>query len=132
MAFAGDQEVASDAVNEAFAQALARAGEIREPAKWVWRAAFRIASGELKQRRRLVPPAEGRGAADPAAEPAAELLSALAKLPPKQRAALVLHYYADLPTRDIAVILGSSAATVRVHLSVGRKRLRGLLEAEDV
>lgn len=59
-----------------------------------------------------------------------ELLAALGRLSPKQRAALILHYYADLPVRDIAHAIGSSPATVRVHLSQGRKRLRGLLEGE--
>jgi DNA-directed RNA polymerase specialized sigma24 family protein len=44
--YTGDREVASDAVAEAFAQALRRDQAIRDP-RWVWRAAFRIAVGEL-------------------------------------------------------------------------------------
>src|SRR2546430_12508817 len=43
---------ASDAMAEAFAQALARGNELRSPQRWVWRAAFRIAAGELKARLR--------------------------------------------------------------------------------
>jgi hypothetical protein len=35
LVFAGDAEVASDAVAEAFAQALRRGGEIRDPKRWV-------------------------------------------------------------------------------------------------
>ena len=35
LAFAGDPEVASDAVAEAFAQALRRGDAIREPDRWV-------------------------------------------------------------------------------------------------
>jgi RNA polymerase sigma factor (sigma-70 family) len=95
----------------------------------VWRAAFRIAAGELKDRRRF------RGTASDAAyemeEPPWRLIAGLARLSPNQRAALVLHYYAGYPTKDIAGILGSSAATVRVHLSQGRKRLRRILEEQD-
>jgi RNA polymerase sigma-70 factor (ECF subfamily) len=53
VAFSGDREVASDAVAEAFAQALGRGEELRDPQRWVWRAAFRIAAGELKDRRRF-------------------------------------------------------------------------------
>jgi RNA polymerase sigma factor (sigma-70 family) len=64
-------------------------------------------------------------------EPPARLVAALARLSPNQRAALVLHYYAGYPTKEIARILGSSAATVRVHLSRGRKRLRLILEETD-
>ena len=57
------------------------------------------------------------------------LVEALAKLPPRQRAAVILHYYVGYRAREIAVITGSTAATVRVHLSQGRRRLRRLLEA---
>ena len=49
-AFAGNEDVASDAVAEAFAQALRRGAAIRDKRSWVWRSAFRLASGELKRR----------------------------------------------------------------------------------
>src|SRR3954453_23152905 len=50
-AFAGDAEIASDAVAEAFAQAIKRGAAIRDPAAWTWRAAFRISAGAMKERR---------------------------------------------------------------------------------
>lgn len=126
VAYAGDPEIANDAVAEAFAQALGRGSELRDPLRWVWRVAFRVAAGELKDRRR-------RGAVQTersteADDPEVELLDVLRSLSPKQRAALVLHYYAGYHTKEIAAILGSSAATVRVHLSQGRRRLRRILE----
>jgi RNA polymerase sigma-70 factor, ECF subfamily len=129
MAFSGDREVASDAVAESFAQALGRGDDLRDPQRWVWRAAFRIAAGELKDRRRFEAPAFDAGYE--IAEPPARLVAGLARLSPNQRAAMVLHYYAGYPTKEIAGILGSSAATVRVHLSQGRKRLRRILEEHD-
>jgi RNA polymerase sigma-70 factor (ECF subfamily) len=58
-------------------------------------------------------------------------MAALRQLSPMQRGALVLHYYAGYPVRDAARILGSTSAAVRVHLSRGRRRLRGLLEEDD-
>jgi RNA polymerase sigma-70 factor (ECF subfamily) len=58
-------------------------------------------------------------------------MRALARLSPSQRAALVLHHYAGYPIKDIARILGSTSASVKVHLSVGRKRLRAMLEEDD-
>jgi RNA polymerase sigma-70 factor (ECF subfamily) len=128
-AYSGDREVASDAVAEAFAQCLARRAAVRAPGRWIWRAAFRIAAGELKERRMWAGGAqEGRYEMD---EGTGGLVEALGSLPPRQRAALVLHYYAGYKAREIAAIVGSSAATVRVHLSQGRKRLRRVLEAED-
>ena len=129
IAYAGDREVADNALSEAFAQAAARGSALRTPERWIWTAAFRIAAGELKARdlRQATPVApSGVDATD-----AVELLVALAKLPPKQRAALVLHYYGGYKTREIALMVGSTAATVRVHLSAGRKRLRQLLEVDD-
>jgi RNA polymerase sigma-70 factor (ECF subfamily) len=127
LAYCGDRELASDAVAETFAQALARATAIRDARLWVWRTAFRIAAGELKDRRRRIGIDTSDGSYE-LGEGRSELVSALSKLSPNQRGALVLHYYADRSTKQIAVILGMSAATVRVHLSQGRKRLRSILE----
>jgi RNA polymerase sigma-70 factor (ECF subfamily) len=130
-AFAGDREVASDAVAEAFAQCLARSVAVRDPGRWIWRAAFCIAAGELKDRRRrqaMSVRAEDRYEIP---EAATEILEALGRLSPRQRSAVVLHDHVGYSTREVAAILGSTAATVRVHLSQGRRRLRTLLEAGD-
>ena len=127
-AYAGDPDVASDAVAEAFAQLLRRGEGVRSPARWIWHVGFRIAAGELKARNRLEPLPAGVDVASPVGQ---DLISTLRLLPTRQRAALVLHYYGGYKTREIAAILGSTAATVRVHLSQGRRRLRKLLEDED-
>jgi RNA polymerase sigma-70 factor, ECF subfamily len=129
VAYTGDRGIADDALAEAFAQAIGRGGALRTPERWVWIAAFRIAAGELKAR--IARPADHEPPAPAEASEAVELLDALTRLPPKQRAALVLHYYGGYTSREIAQIVGSTAATVRVHLSAGRKRLRALLEVDD-
>jgi RNA polymerase sigma-70 factor (ECF subfamily) len=126
VAYTGDQEVASDAMAEAFAQALARGDELRSPERWVWRAAFRIAAGELKARAQVRPMTEDHRY--DMRESPRDLIVVLDKLSPRQRAALVLHYYAGYSTREVGQIVGSSTGTVRVHLSQGRRRLRRLLE----
>ena len=127
-AFAGDRQIADDAVAEAFAQALRRGQELRDPLAWIWRVAFRVAAGELKDRR-----ARQAAFVDvpyEMPEPAWEIMRALARLSPMQRASIVLHHYGGYPTKDIAVILGSSSPAVRVHLSAGRRRLRETLEED--
>jgi RNA polymerase sigma factor (sigma-70 family) len=129
LAYAGDGEVASDALAETFAQAIARGDAIERPEVWIWRVAFRIAAGELKDRRRHLPVRAERGYEMP--DPVPELITALAKISPNQRLAVVLHDYADRPTHEIAEILGTTRATVNVHLSNGRRRLRTLLEDDD-
>jgi RNA polymerase sigma-70 factor (ECF subfamily) len=129
LAFSGDPEVASDAVAEAFAQVLRRGDEVRDPERWIWRAAFRIAAGELKERRRSdVLVADGSYEME---EPARDLVVALGALSQRQRAAVVLHGAAGYPAREVARIVGSTEAAVRVHLMRGRRRLRELLEDED-
>ncbi|MEA2579143.1 MAG: aromatic-L-amino-acid/L-tryptophan decarboxylase [Actinomycetota bacterium] len=52
LGYTGDPEVASEAQAEAFAQLLRRGAEVRDPERWVWKAAFKIAAGELKAGRR--------------------------------------------------------------------------------
>jgi RNA polymerase sigma-70 factor, ECF subfamily len=128
-AFTGDPEVASDAVAEAFAQALRRGDAIRSPERWLWRTVFRIAAGELKARRRVGPErTEGTYEMDDLAR---DLVAALAKLSEKQRAAVVLHHAAGYPAKEIARITGSTTPAVHVQLSRARKRLRELLETDD-
>lgn len=127
LGFTGDPELAKDAMAEAFAQAIGRGEAIVHQDRWVWRAAFRIASGEMKERSRRMPLQE-----DPyeMVEPATDLLRVLKQLSPRQRAAIILHFYAGYPTGEVAAILRCAPGTVRMHISQGRRRLRRLLEAE--
>jgi RNA polymerase sigma-70 factor (ECF subfamily) len=124
-AFSADAEIASDAVAESFAQAIRRGSAIRDPRAWVWKSGFRIASGELKRRSRNVYLVPDSTYFDQ--ETDTELLAALAQLPDGQRAAVVLHYYADAPVREISRRTGMSQLSVRANLSRGRKRLKLLL-----
>ncbi len=56
------------------------------------------------------------------------LAAALQHLPEKERAAVVLREIEGLDTREVAAILGSTEQTVRSQVSVGKSRLRGLME----
>ena len=116
-------------MSEAFAQALARGDEVREPARWVWRVAFRVAAGELKRRRAFSPLDVEPAYEHP--DPIDHVIAALGQLSPNQRLAVVLHDYADRPVAEVAATIGASRATVHVHLSKGRRRLRELLEEDD-
>jgi RNA polymerase sigma-70 factor (ECF subfamily) len=128
LAFGGDAEVASDSVAEAFAQALRRGTALSNPQAWVWKAGFRIAAGELKKRgsNSVIPDV---GYLDAAVDQ--ELLDALAQLPGRQRAAVVLFYYVDASVREIALRTGTSQLAVRANLSRGRKRLKQILGDRD-
>lgn len=129
-AYSQDRAITDDAVAEAFAQCLRRGDHVRDPRAWVWTAAFHLAAAELKDRSRYSPITDSRVEA-PDVDEATRLLTALRRLPTNQRAALVLRFYAGYRTDEIARLLGASRATVRVHVSRGRKRLRELLMEDE-
>jgi RNA polymerase sigma factor (sigma-70 family) len=131
--FSGDREVASDAVIEAFAQAIARGDAIRSPLEWVTRAAFRIAAGELAGRRRS--PIVLRHTVDDVAcdpeEPGFPLREQLLHLSPKQRAAVILCDVEGYSSKEVADLIGSTASAVGVHLHRAHRRLRAMLKEDE-
>jgi RNA polymerase sigma factor (sigma-70 family) len=124
----GDREIANDAVSEAFAQLLARGDSVANMSAWLWRASFSIARGFLKARTQNVELhlSDARAVTDDVSVP--EIVRALRMIPTNQRMAIVLHDYADKPVHEVASILGMSAATVYVHLSRARRRLREIMK----
>jgi RNA polymerase sigma-70 factor (ECF subfamily) len=130
MLYTRDPEIASDAVAEAFAQALARGDALRTPDRWVWKVAFRVADGHLKDRGRRAgsePPDIGVEASPFSLD----LSRALARLSRRQRAAVVLHYLGGYSQREIAARIGSTTAAVGVHIHRARANLRKHLEDDD-
>ncbi|MEU8429248.1 sigma-70 family RNA polymerase sigma factor [Micromonospora sp. NPDC048887] len=55
------------------------------------------------------------------------MLQALAAVPPRQRAVLVLRYWEDLPIDEVAALLDCSPGTVKSQSARGLDTLRGLL-----
>jgi RNA polymerase sigma-70 factor (ECF subfamily) len=126
----GRRHLAEDAVAEAFARAIERADHILEPLPWIYRTAFRFASRELKREKRRVPTSPDP---IPGLDPVEvqEILGALQTLSRNQRAAVLLHDQEGFTAPEIGRLLGLAAATVRVHLFRGRRRLRELLGEEE-
>ncbi len=126
---AGQSDIAHDALAEAFARTMERGASVRDPVAYLYRTSFRVAAGEMKRQSSLIAATSDAPTAD--AEDMTDLLRALRALSPGQRAAVYLHYQADLPVREVASLMGTSAAVVKVHLSRGRRRLRELLTERD-
>ncbi len=57
-----------------------------------------------------------------------ETLELLVRLPASQRTALILRYYLDLPTAEIATLLGWRPATVRSRIRRGLAALKETLD----
>jgi len=131
LAFTGGRvDIAEEATAEAFARAYARRGELRDPIAWIYRCAFRVATDEARRDRRR---GDAVDVAIPGASPGlVDLIVALRRLSPRQRAAIVLRHVADLEMDEVAKRMGTATPTVRVHLHRGRMRLRELLGTEEV
>jgi RNA polymerase sigma-70 factor, ECF subfamily len=124
----GRRDVADEAVAEAFARAIQGGSRIRRPASWLYRVAFRVAADEL---RRSATQEELTEEGYDTPLDLAEVTAALRRLSPSQRAAVYLHYRADLPVREVARLMGTSSGAVRVHLHRGRNHLRQMLGSEE-
>jgi RNA polymerase sigma-70 factor (ECF subfamily) len=95
----------------------------------VWKAAFLIANGQLKERGRA--PIALRPDAQQFPEATVELVEALRTLSPRQRSSVILHYYQGYTLRETAQLLGSTIPTIAVHLRRARSKLKDYLEADD-
>ena len=126
----GDWEVARELSQDAFVQLLRhwrKVSQYDNPGAWTRRVAIRLAMRE-RDRPRAEPVRPTDDGPDIDAE--LDLRRALLELTPPQRAAIALRYLADLPTVDIAEVLGCTESTARTHLQRGRQRLAELLDEE--
>jgi RNA polymerase sigma-70 factor (ECF subfamily) len=79
-------------------------------------------SRKSRRRRRQAPSIDGVGVhTDRAAD--IDLERAVRRLPARQRLAVELHYFLDMPVTDVAVTMGCSEGTVKATLSHARARL---------
>ncbi len=130
-AVCGDADLARDAVQEAFANALRSRGSFRGDGSleaWVWRMAVNSARKAGKRRRDETPwPVVERGAMD-APNGHGLVPGLLATLPERQRLVVFLRYYADLDYAAIATVLGIAPGTVGATLNAARHSLKTALE----
>jgi RNA polymerase sigma factor (sigma-70 family) len=125
---AGRTAIADDATAEAFARLFAHRESVREPVPWVFRIAFRLAAEDMRRERALAPEGSAETAGSDRSALPSDLTAALRQLSPDQRVVVFLHYHADLPIAEVARLVGSPAATVKVRLHRARRALRASLE----
>jgi RNA polymerase sigma-70 factor (sigma-E family) len=131
---------AEDLLQGALERAYRRWGRIcrsGDPERYVRRSLANASTDRWRRlgrrgERQLAADASGPVTGDHAGEVADRdfLLRALAELPPRQRAVLVLRYYCDLPEAEIADALGCTPGTVKSQASRGLARLRAISGAE--
>ena len=127
VALTGSEAVAEDLVHDAFVRVHARWTQVESPNAYLRAAvvnACRSASRRSRRERLLLQPE----AAPIVALEADELFDALARLPYRQRAALVLQYYEGLQQGEIADLLGCREGTVASLVHRGLEQLRRVIE----
>ena len=129
VAVVGSPQSAEDQVAEAFAKAWVSWRKVRRhpaPRAWVVRTALNTGASWWRRRRRELPLADHDVTAlgDLGDGLDTTLLTALWRLPPRQREVIALRIFLDLDTDTIARQLGIEAGPVRMHLSRGVTALR--------
>ncbi|MEV4170109.1 SigE family RNA polymerase sigma factor [Nonomuraea sp. NPDC049709] len=123
----GDQATAEDVVQEAFARTHAGRARLRDGDKalaYVRSAVLNGCRSVLRRRatvfrRPYEPPVWSAESAALMGEERREVMLALRRLPRRQREALTLRYYFDLPDQEIAETMGISASTARSTIARG-------------
>jgi RNA polymerase sigma-70 factor (ECF subfamily) len=123
---------ADDVVQDALARAWRKRAQF-DPERGSLRSwLLAIVADQARSRWRRRRPVEERIRADalllePAGESGLDLRHQVALLPPRQRAAVVLHYFVDLPVEEVARLMSCSPGTVKSTLHDARERLARML-----
>ena len=137
--FCGDRETAAELAQETMIKVVQHWKKVRgmqAPSAWTHRVAVNLANSWLRRRivaRRVEREMREVGShIDPDGAFAVAVREAIRSLPPRQRAAIVLKFYADLPTDDIAEIMRCKPGTVWALTNQGLASLRRAgLEVDD-
>jgi RNA polymerase sigma-70 factor (sigma-E family) len=128
----GDRLAAEDLLQDAFTETFIRWRRIREPAgrdAYVRRILVRSATRRWRKRDRHM-----ESSSDKVPEPSVDsqtdriidshaVWTCLSRLPPRQRAVVVLRYYEDLSELQTAELLGCATGTVKSHAARGLRAL---------
>ena len=134
-----DRTLAEDAVQETFLKAFKSFAQFRgECSEKTWMTRIAVNTCRDLQRggwfkhtdRRVTPDMLPVGTVQPDTEDL-DLSLAVMKLPRKMREAILLYYYQDMSTEEIAETLGIAQSSVSNRLRRGREKLRKLLEGRD-
>ena len=134
-----DQSLAEDAVQETFLKACNGLGTFRGESSektWLTRIAMNVCRDYQRGSwfkhtdRSITPDMLQIGEVQPDTEDM-DLSLAVMKLPRKLREAVLLYYYQDMGTEEMAKALGITQSTVSYRLQKGREKLRKLLEGRD-
>src|SRR5438045_6075009 len=141
--FAGNHEDASDLSQDVFLRAYRGLRRFRGHSSlgtWLYRIGVNVCLNRVSSKRPSTEPIEDRQFVDDRAESAAERIlrgeraarvrAAIAELPRKQRATLILRMYHEMSHQEIADVLGSSVGAVKANFFHALGNLKKLLGDE--
>jgi RNA polymerase sigma-70 factor (ECF subfamily) len=133
----GDDARAEEMAQEAFARAYRhwrRVERMDRPVAWIYVVALNAERKRWRRERDApVPPTPSDGADHSGAVVTGVVLrEAIVRLPPRQRAAIVLRYLADLSVAEVATAMGIAEGTVKATLHQALKNLRVDVGEEDI
>ena len=134
-----DKTLAEDAVQETFLKAYRSFDRFRGESSektWLCKIAVNVCrdferGAWFRHTDRRITPDMLPEAADQPAEKDIDLTLAIMNLPRKLRDTIILYYYQDLSTEEIAEALGIAQSSVSNRLKRGREKLRTALEGRD-
>ncbi len=139
----GERALAEDLVQDAFVRLAGRLAHLRDPGAfeaYLRRTVVNLANSHFRRRkveraylertRGTIGP-DGAQLSGRSFEDREVLWQALMRLSARQRAALVLRFYEDIPERQVAEILRCRPGTVKSLVSRGLETLRGEVRGED-
>ena len=122
----GSQAIAEELVQDAFVSVHRSWERATNPSAYLRTAV--VNACRSWGRRRALELLRKPASPEPTTMVADELWDVLLTLPPRQRAAIVLRFYEDLPDEEIAALLDCKVATVRTAVFRGLEKLRKQVE----
>ncbi len=128
-----DDETAHEIASEAFTRLMSHWSAPDDPHAYLYKIAVNLVRDHwrrTKRERAALGSIAARQRHERAAAPDSDvnLRDLLEPLPQHQRIAVVLHYLAGMPIRDVAQAVGRPEGTVKSDLSQARQRLRAELD----
>jgi RNA polymerase sigma-70 factor (ECF subfamily) len=129
-ALAGSQELGEELAAEAFSRLLANWSRVEKPRAFLYTVASNALNDVWRRqaRRRRLLRLLAVSSSDVEPGPDNSIRDLIARLPERQRIAVLLHYYAQLPLREVAHQMDRPEGSVRRWIAEARAALRVQIE----
>ena len=138
--YCGDPDVARDIAQESMIKVSSRWGAVQQmdnPRGWTWKVSINLANSHYRRRRlerrsyRVLQAGAGPLVGERDLSLEISIRSMLQTLSSRQREALVLRYYQDMPVAEVAEMMGCSSSTVKKLAARGLSAMRNAMGGDQ-